>query len=99
MYRSLFCNSFVEVASLIYSLPEKFKDEEEFRFTKMHIENRHVNLKPEWIKEVILGSEMEPIAEKEIIELVKKKYPQTLIKKLFVEPTFGYMTTVDYEVD
>ncbi len=82
---------------IIYSLPNKFKEEEEFRFTKMHISQKTVQLKPEWISEVILGSEISNKDESEIVRLVKSKYPNTELKKLFVEPTFGYHTIVNYE--
>ncbi|HTO37591.1 MAG TPA: hypothetical protein VL021_04140 [Brumimicrobium sp.] len=86
----------LNMMKLMYNLPDKFREEDEFRFTKMHINNRRVPLNPDWIKEVILGSEMEPTAEAEIVALVTKTYPSAKIKKLFVEPTFNQMSIIDY---
>lgn len=87
----------LNMMKLIYSLPDKFEREDEFRFSKMHIQNRRVSLKPEWIREVILGSEMDSTSEAEVIELVKANYPGAKLKKLFVEPTFKELSVIDYK--
>jgi len=88
----------VKMRTLIYSLPDKFKEEAEFRFAKMYIKNRRVKIKSDWIKEVILGSEISSSDEKEIVELVKKKHSVAVLKKLFIEPTFNIMSIVNYSI-
>ena len=86
-----------KMLKIIYSLPDRFKEENEFRIHKTHIQNKRVALKPEWIKEIILGSEMSEVDKKEVISIVREKYPHAVIKRLFVEPTFGILSIVDLE--
>jgi hypothetical protein len=86
----------LKMMKLMYSLPDRFSKEEEFRFTKMHIPNKRVEIKPDWIKEVIIGSETTRESEMEIVELVNVKYPEATLKKLFVEPTFNYLSLLEY---
>lgn len=87
----------LKMMKIMYSLPDKFKDEQEFRFTKMKMLNKRLKIKPEWIKEVIIGSETSVNCEKEIVKIVKEKYPNASIKRLFVEPTFDIMSIIDYK--
>jgi len=87
----------MNMMKVIYSLPRKFETEEEFRFSKMHIENRQVALDPKWIAEVIIGSEMSKEDEKEIVEIVKAKYPNAELKRLFVEATFNAYSVIPYK--
>jgi hypothetical protein len=85
----------LSMMELIYSLPKKFQDEGEFRLSKMHMQNRRVTLNPAWIKEVILGSGMSPASQTEVMALVKEKYPNAALKKLFVEPTFETLSIIE----
>jgi hypothetical protein len=86
-----------KMMKLIYSLPNRFIEEDEFRFTKMYIKEKIVKLNPNWISEVILGSEMNKKDELEILKLVNEKYKSAQIKKLFVDPNSEKHIVLDYK--
>lgn len=85
----------MNMLSVIYSLPKKFEAEQEFRLSKVNIPNRQVSIYPEWIKEIILGSEMTETDKNEIISIAREKYPHAKLKRLFVEPTYGVLSIID----
>ncbi len=85
----------VKMMKIIYSLPKKFEKENEFRLSKSYMQNKTVQLKPEWIKEIILGSEISDKDRNEIISIAKTKYPHAKLKRLFVEPTYNILSIVE----
>lgn len=85
-----------KMMKIMYGLPDNFKDEKEFRLTKMNIPNKRLKINPEWIKEVIIGSQTSAESEREIFDIVKEKYPNAILKRLFVEPTFNILSIIDF---
>lgn len=85
----------LKMMKIMYGLPDKFKNEEEFRFTKLNMSNKRLKIKPEWIKEVIIGSEASEETKEEITHLVNDKYPNAILKRLFFEPTLDILSIVD----
>lgn len=70
-----FEESVEETYELIYSLPDIFMDEDEFRITKMDIPNRQINLTPECYRQIILGSKISNKSKAEIIAISQKNFP------------------------
>jgi hypothetical protein len=66
---------------IIYSLPDIYSNEDEFRFSKINIIKREVILPEECFEEIILGEKMDSKHEKEIINLIKINLPKCRIYK------------------
>lgn len=62
-----------KMMTVIYNLPDKFRQEEEFRFAKMYIKERKVKLPNEAISEIVLGSRISAEDKSEILGIVKEK--------------------------
>jgi len=76
---------------VIYSLPRKFKGEDEFRFAKMNINNRQVNFPTSAVKEIILGSSITKSNKNEIIKIVKAKFTTASITQAKYDETLDYV--------
>ncbi len=59
----------------VFSLPNHWEYENEFRISKIYIENRSVNFHKEAIVEVIIGSEMPQENKEEVLEIIRNKFP------------------------
>lgn len=84
-----------KMLQIIYSLPNRFAEEKEFRFNKTNMKNRMVKLNSNWIKEIILGDKISSSDEQEILKIANDKYPDARLKRLFYEPTFDYFSAVN----
>lgn len=76
----------------IFHLPDKFKNEEEYRLSKwVKGKNRTYPIEPELFKEIILGYKMCPENKEEIIQIAEINYPNTLIlEQVYDGNSFDY---------
>lgn len=65
----------LEMQKVIFSLPDKYSDEDEYRLTKLHLRNRKVVINPKAIKEVIIGYKMSAKNRNEIVNITKSRFP------------------------
>jgi hypothetical protein len=80
-------DSILRISEAIYTLPNKFKEEQEFRLTKSYCSGL-VEMPNNCICEVILGAKMSSEHKMEIKALVKSKYPSVLVKQAILAPGF-----------
>jgi len=78
-----------ETYELIYSLPDFFSDEDEFRITKLDIPSRRIQITHDCYKQIILGSNISDKSKSEIVELTKRNFPECQI----------YQAKYDYDAD
>lgn len=65
-----------DMMKVIFSLPDKFVREKEYRLAKSKLENKQVKLSADAYEEVILGDKIGEKDKKEILELVKREFPK-----------------------
>ncbi len=65
-----------DMMKMIYSLPDIFVDEKEYRFSKLYIPNRQLSVDVSCFKEIILGSSISEKDKDEITTIVKKQFPK-----------------------
>lgn len=70
-----------DMLKVIFSLPDVYDKEKEYRLFKMNMPNQKVLLNIDSFEEIILGENINPKAEKEIIEVSKTKFPNAEISK------------------
>lgn len=70
-----------DLMNVIYSLPDTFASEKEYRLTKANLENRKVKINSTAIEEIILGENMDQDDKNEIIQLVKNNFPNASIQQ------------------
>jgi len=68
-----------DMMKVIYSLPDKFSREDEYRLAKSSMENKRISLNPLAFEEVILGCEMTKESKEEIKAIAIKRFPQIKI--------------------
>lgn len=76
-----------QMLKVIFSLPIKFYDEQEYRISKINIKNRNVKIPSDVIKEVVLGFNIPENYKNDIVNIVKKNIPNVNI----------YNATIDSE--
>lgn len=76
--------SLIYFSDLIFNLPIKYQDEQEYRLEKIIFnENERKKIIPkESIEKIVIGSKMSKVKQTELIELVKKHLPQIRITRL-----------------
>jgi hypothetical protein len=79
-----------KMMQIIYSLPDKFNEEQEFRFAKSFIPNQEVQISDRSIVEVILGANMDKEIEYEIIETTKSRLKNAKVYKAKFDFTLEY---------
>jgi hypothetical protein len=65
--------------NVIFSLPEIFASEDEYRFFKMNIKDKQATIGVDSIQEIILGHAISVADKKEIIEITTARFPAALI--------------------
>ena len=68
-----------DMLKMIYSLPEKFRAEEEYRLAKIFMKNRQVTLNKGAFKEIILGDQMPNNHKDELISAARQNLPDAEI--------------------
>lgn len=79
-----------KMMQIIYSLPDKFKEEKEFRFSKSFIPNQEVQLSDNSIREVILGDQIDNDIAEQIIYVTKSRFKKARILKAKFDYTLEY---------
>jgi hypothetical protein len=80
-----------DMLKVVFSLPDFFSKEDEYRLFKFHLTNQRVSIHPDCIKEVILGRYMSESDQIEIISLVRKKYPWAKITRAGTDELSNYL--------
>jgi len=72
------------ITDLIFNLPLKYSEEQEYRIEKLFFQDsqRVKKINKEQIKSITLGYKMPKAQQEKIIELIKKHLPKTTIRKL-----------------
>ena len=71
--------------NVIFSLPEMFASENEYRFFKMNIKDKQAKIGVDSIQEIILGHAISVADKKEIIEISTVRFPAALILQAQIE--------------
>lgn len=76
---------------IIFSLPDIYKNENEYRLTKMNLQNKPVKIYDEAIEEIILGDQMSIKEKEEIIKISKDRLPNVeLIQAVYNDKLSTY---------
>lgn len=70
-----------DMFNVIFSQPEVYSKEKEYRFSKMDILKKTSGVPAECIKEIILGSQFPQGEEREVISLISENFPDSNISK------------------
>lgn len=79
-----------DMMKVIFSLPDKYAKEDEFRLSKMFLNNKQVKINPHAIEEIILGAEMGSEHKEEIIAVVKKILPHAEVLQAACDYDLGF---------
>lgn len=92
--RKAFCFSELEriqdMLNVIFSLPDFFAKEDEYRIFKLNIKNRQAKISQESIEEIILGQFIKEEHKQEIIQIAKIRFPLAEI----LQSTIDYNSNV-----
>lgn len=64
---------------VIFSLPDLYKHEDEYRFFKINITNKQATIGQDSIEEIILGSNISSADKEEIIKIARERFPHANI--------------------
>lgn len=72
----------IDIQKVIYTLPDIFAGEEEYRLVKWNVNNQTVNINTDSIDEIILTEHISPKIKLEILQIVKSKLPHVEIQQV-----------------
>lgn len=79
-----------DMIKVIYSLPRKYEKEEEYRLSKMHLQNKEVKINSEAIEEILVGSEMPDDHKAQLNSAVKEHLPHAKLLQAVCDIDTGY---------